>query len=298
MEIGLVGLGRMGFNLALNMRDKGHRVVAYNRTAEKTRKAEQDGITGAYSLRELVDKLTPPRVVWLMVPAGPPVDELINQLVPLLSKGDTLIDGGNSFYKDTLRRSPVVQAKGVNFVDVGTSGGIEGARNGACTMIGASDEIFARLEPLFRDISVPDGYLHTGPNGTGHFVKMVHNGIEYGMLQAIGEGFELLSKSPFTLNYREIARVWDHGSVIRGWLMELMERAFGKDARLEGIRGVMHSSGEGLWTAQTALELGVPAPVITESVFMRFRSEQEDSFAGKVVAALRNEFGAHQFEKK
>lgn len=298
MEIGLVGLGRMGFNLALNMRDKGHRVVAYNRTAEKTRKAEQEGITGAYSLRELVDKLTPPRVVWLMVPAGPPVDELINQLVPLLSKGDTLIDGGNSFYKDTLRRSPVVQAKGVNFVDVGTSGGIEGARNGACTMIGASDEIFARLEPLFRDISVPDGYLHTGPNGTGHFVKMVHNGIEYGMLQAIGEGFELLSKSPFTLNYREIARVWDHGSVIRGWLMELMERAFGKDARLEGIRGVMHSSGEGLWTAQTALELGVPAPVITESVFMRFRSEQEDSFAGKVVAALRNEFGAHQFEKK
>ncbi|MCL4514723.1 MAG: decarboxylating 6-phosphogluconate dehydrogenase [Firmicutes bacterium] len=298
MEIGLVGLGRMGFNLARNMRDKGHRVVAYNRTAEKTRQAEQEGITGAYSLGELVDKLTPPRVVWLMVPAGPPVDEMIAQLVPLLSKGDTLIDGGNSFYKDTLRRAPAVQATGVNFVDVGTSGGIEGARNGACTMIGASDEIFARLELLFRDISVPDGYLHTGPNGTGHFVKMVHNGIEYGMLQAIGEGFELLSKSPFTLNYREIAGVWDHGSVIRGWLMELMERAFGKDARLEGIRGVMHSSGEGLWTAQTALELGVPAPVITESVFMRFRSEQEDSFAGKVVAALRNEFGAHQVEKK
>ncbi len=298
MEIGLIGLGRMGFNLALNMRDKGHRVVAYNRSPDKTRKAEQEGLTGAYSLQELVNKLTPPRVVWLMVPAGSPVDEMIDQLTPLLAAGDILIDGGNSFYQDTLRRAPAIQAKGINFVDVGTSGGIEGARNGACTMIGASDEIFARLEPLFRDISVPNGYLHTGPNGTGHFVKMVHNGIEYGMLQAIGEGFEILDKSQFKLNYREIARVWNHGSVIRGWLMELMERAFSKDAHLEGIRGVMHSSGEGLWTAQTALELGVPAPIITNSVFMRYRSEQEESFAGKVVAALRNEFGGHQVEKK
>jgi len=297
MQIGLVGLGKMGFNLALNMLEKGHRVVAFNRSPEKTKEAEARGAVGAYSPAELVDKLAPPRVVWLMVPAGAPVDENLDQLLPLLSAGDTVIDGGNSHFRDSLRRAEVLQKKEINFVDVGTSGGTEGARYGACLMVGAADEVFARLEPLFKDISVPDGCLHTGPPGSGHFVKMIHNGIEYGMLQAIGEGFEIMVRGPFELNLREVARVWNHGSVIRGWLMELTEKAFAADARLEKIKGVVHSSGEGLWTAETALALGVPAPIITTSVFMRYRSEQEDSFAGKVVAALRNQFGGHRVEQ-
>lgn len=297
MEIGLAGLGRMGYNLALNLRDKGHRVVAWNRTASKVEQIEKEGVTGAYSLPELVAKLTPPRIIWLMLPAGPVVDEIMDQLVPLLSPGDILIDGGNSFYRDTLRRAEKLAPTGIRFVDVGTSGGIEGARHGACTMCGADDDVFPTIEPLLRDISVPGGYLHCGPVGSGHFVKMVHNGIEYGMLQAMGEGFEILAHGPFQLNLKEVARVWNHGSVIRGWLMELMERAFAKDPRLDKIRGVMHSSGEGLWTVQTALDLGIPVPVIGLSLFMRYRSEQEDTFAGKVVAALRNEFGGHKVEE-
>ncbi|MEW6273773.1 MAG: phosphogluconate dehydrogenase (NAD(+)-dependent, decarboxylating) [Bacillota bacterium] len=297
MEIGLIGLGKMGFNLALNMVEKGHRVVAYNRSPEKTKKAETRGIGGAYSLPELVAGLVPPRVIWLMLPAGSPVEEMLSGLVPLLAPGDTIIDGGNSDYRDTLRRARDLQAKGINFVDAGTSGGTEGARRGACLMVGAAEEVFSRLKPLFRDLSVPGGYLHTGPPGSGHFVKMVHNGIEYGMLQAIGEGFEILARGPFPLNLPEIARVWEHGSVIRGWLMELTARALAKDARLEKIKGVVHSSGEGRWAVETALALGVPAPVTAAALFMRYRSEQEESFAGKVVAALRYEFGGHEAEK-
>lgn len=296
MEVGLIGLGRMGYNLALNMRDKGHRVVAWNRTLSKVQEIEQEGVTGAYSLEELVSKLAHPRTIWLMVPAGPVVDEMIEKLVPLLSPGDLIVDGGNSNYKDTLRRAERLQPTGIRFADVGTSGGVEGARNGACTMCGADDDVFPQIEPLLRDISVPNGYLHCGAVGSGHFVKMVHNGVEYGMLQAIGEGFEILAQGPFQLNLKEVARVWNNGSVIRGWLMELMERAFAKDPRLDKIRGIMHSSGEGLWTVQTALDLGIPVPVIGLSLFMRYRSEQEDTFAGKVVAALRNEFGGHKVE--
>ncbi|MEW6426087.1 MAG: phosphogluconate dehydrogenase (NAD(+)-dependent, decarboxylating), partial [Bacillota bacterium] len=285
------------FNLALNMVEKGHRVVAYNRSPEKTKKAETRGIGGAYSLPELVAGLVPPRVIWLMLPAGSPVEEMLSGLVPLLAPGDTIIDGGNSDYRDTLRRARDLQAKGINFVDAGTSGGTEGARRGACLMVGAAEEVFSRLEPLFRDLSVPGGYLHTGPPGSGHFVKMVHNGIEYGMLQAIGEGFEILARGPFPLNLPEIARVWEHGSVIRGWLMELTARALAKDVRLEKIKGVVHSSGEGRWAMETALALGVPVPVTAAALFMRYRSEQEESFAGKVVAALRYEFGGHEVEK-
>ncbi|MDW8800551.1 decarboxylating 6-phosphogluconate dehydrogenase [Clostridium sp. A1-XYC3] len=298
MEIGLIGLGRMGFNLALNMRDKGHKVVAFNRTAEKVKEAEKEGITGAYSIEELVNKLTGRKIIWLMVPAGNTVDDMVEKLVRLLNKRDIIIDGGNSNYKDTLRRYRELKEKEIDFVDVGTSGGIEGARNGACTMVGAEEDVFKHIEPLIKDISVEKGYLHTGKNGSGHFVKMVHNGIEYGMMQAMGEGFEILEKSQFDLNYKEVARVWNNGSVIRGWLMELAESAFRKDANLDGIKGIMYSSGEGLWTVQEALELKVPAPIITESLFMRYRSEQEDTFTGKVVAALRNEFGGHAVAKK
>lgn len=298
MKIGLIGLGKMGYNLALNMRDHGHEIVAFNRSQEKIKQIETEGIQGAYSLKELVESLSTPRVIWLMIPAGQPVDDMIQQLIPLLSPQDIIIDGGNSFYKDTLRRYEMLQQKKINFVDVGTSGGVEGARYGACTMIGAEEEVFTYLEPLFRDISVEQGYLHTGANGSGHFVKMVHNGIEYGMMQAIGEGFEILGKSQFDLDFEKVARVWNHGSVIRGWLMELVQNAFSKDKNLEEIKGVIRSSGEGLWTVQEALDLGVPAPVIAQSLLVRYRSEQEDSFSGKVVAALRNEFGGHAVEKK
>lgn len=298
MEIGLIGLGKMGYNLALNLVDNNHRVVAFNRTSEKTKEAEKHGIIGAYSLEELVSKLATPRVIWLMVPAGKVVDEFINNLLPLLSKGDMIIDGGNSNYNDTLRRHNELQDTGIEFVDIGTSGGTSGARNGACMMVGASDESFSRIEGLVKDICVPNGYLHTGPNGSGHYVKMIHNGIEYGMLQAMAEGFEILEKSQFDFDFEKVARVWNNGSVIRGWLMELMENAFSKDPKLDQIKGVIHSSGEGLWTVQEALELGVPANVITSSLYTRYRSQQDDTFSGKVIAALRNEFGGHKVEKK
>jgi len=298
MKIGLIGLGRMGFNLALNMKDHGYDVVVHNRTQSKITDAEKEGLTGAYSLEELVEKLDERKVIWLMLPAGDVVDDMIERLLPLLKGHDIIIDGGNSNYHDTLGRYEALTAKGIDFADCGTSGGISGARNGACTMIGASDEVFAHIEPVFRDICVKDGYLHCGRPGSGHFVKMVHNGVEYGMMQAIGEGFDILDKSEFDLDYEDVARVWSNGSVIRGWLMELAQSAFSKDAKLSAIKDIIHSSGEGLWTAQEALDLGVPIPVIAGSLFVRFSSEQEEIFSNKVVAALRNEFGGHAVEKK
>jgi 6-phosphogluconate dehydrogenase len=297
MEIGLIGLGKMGFNLGLNMRDNGHKVVAFNRSLEKVKEAEKEGLTGAYSIVELVEKLQGRRVIWLMVPAGNTVDDMINTLVPLLNKHDIIIDGGNSFYKDTLRRYDELKAKEIDFIDIGTSGGTSGARHGACTMIGADEEVFKVIEGLVKDICVKDGYLHTGRTGSGHYTKMVHNGVEYGMMQAMGEGFEILQKSQFDLDMEKVAKVWNNGSVIRGWLMELAESAFKKDGKLDEIKGVMYSSGEGLWTVMEALELKVPAPVIAESLMMRYRSEQDDTFTGKVVAALRNEFGGHATKK-
>lgn len=297
MDIGLIGLGKMGYNIALNMKDHGHNVVAYDCDAQKVREGEKDGFTGAYSVEKLVKKFQGRKVIWLMVPAGKPVDDTIDALLPVLNENDIIIDGGNSHYRDTLGRYEKIKSKGIDFVDVGTSGGIEGARHGACTMVGAQDEVFKYIEPLIKDISVENGYLHTGTNGTGHFVKMVHNGIEYGMLEAIGEGFEVLERSQFQLNFKKIARVWNHGSVIRGWLMELMENVFKKDPKLDDIKGVIHSNGEGLWTVQEALKLNIAIPVIAESLFTRFRSEKDDTFTGKVIAALRNEFGGHKVEK-
>lgn len=297
MELGLIGLGKMGYNLALNMKEKGHGVIAYNRSPDKVRKIEGEGIVGAYSLEDLVSKLQSRRAIWLMVPAGKPVDEMIERLIPLLSAEDIIIDGGNSHYKDSVARYQRLKEVGIRYADAGTSGGIEGARHGACIMLGAEDEVYSYLKELLQDICVEKGYLHTGTNGSGHFVKMIHNGVEYGMMQAIGEGFEVLQASQFDLNYKEIARVWNHGSVIRSWLMELLENALGKDPQLSSLKGVMHSSGEGLWTVQESLELGVPVPIISGSLFMRYRSQKEDTFTGKVVAALRNEFGGHAVER-
>ncbi|BAK80872.1 phosphogluconate dehydrogenase (NAD(+)-dependent, decarboxylating) [Candidatus Arthromitus sp. SFB-rat-Yit] len=293
MQIGLIGLGRMGFNLALNMRDKGHEVVCFNRSKEKVEEAIKEGLHGVSSIEELVNKLEGRKVIWIMLPAGKIIDQIIDVLVPLLNKNDIIIDGGNSNYKDTLERYETLKLKGIDFVDVGTSGGIDGARNGACTMIGAEDEVFSYIEEVVRDISVENGYLHCGGNGSGHFVKMVHNGVEYGMMAAIGEGFEILNKSRFDLNLEKVAKVWNHGSVVRGWLMELAHNAFSKDPQLDKIKGVMYSSGEGLWTVQEALDLKIPATIITQSLLMRYRSEQDDSLTGKLVAALRNEFGGH-----
>jgi len=287
----------MGYNLALNLRDHQHEVVAFDIVQENVERIAADGVQPAYSLPGLVQALTGRRVIWMMVPAGEAVDAVIAQLVPHLQQGDILIDGGNSNYKDSVKRAEALQAQGISFLDCGTSGGLTGARHGACTMIGGDVAAFAHCEQVFKDVSVENGYLYVGKSGSGHFVKMIHNGIEYGMMQAIAEGFEVLHKSDYDINYREVARVWNHGSVVRSWLMELVESAFSKDPELTAIRGVMHSSGEGKWTVETALDMQVPTPVIALSLLMRYRSYETDTFSGKVVAALRNEFGGHQVEK-
>ena len=293
MEVGMIGLGKMGLNLALNLTDNGHRVVGYDPGSVSTSQFETKA-----SLQEVVEALTPPRVVWVMVPAGDVTEHVLRDLYDLLSPSDIVIDGGNSHYKASMRHAETFHEKLIHFFDVGTSGGTEGARDGACTMIGGDLEAFGKIEPLFRDVSTDNGYLYAGPSGSGHFLKMVHNGIEYGMMQAIAEGFDILEKSPFDYDHEQVARVWNHGSVVRSWLMELTESAFAKDAKLDGIKGVMHASGEGKWTVETALDYGVPAPVIALSLMMRQRSLEDDTFSGKVVAALRNEFGGHAVEKK
>ncbi|MFG6119256.1 MULTISPECIES: phosphogluconate dehydrogenase (NAD(+)-dependent, decarboxylating) [Thalassobacillus] len=298
MKVGLIGLGKMGFNIGAQMLEKNHEVVATDVNEEAVRDFEKEGGKGTDSYEELVNSLEQPRVIWMMVPAGEITDQVIEELSPLLDDGDILIDGGNSNYKKTLANHEKLSAKGIQFFDVGTSGGISGARHGACFMVGGDKETFETIEPLFRDLAVEDGYLYTGKGGSGHFLKMVHNGIEYGMMAAIGEGFELLEKSPFDYDYEDVSKVWNHGSVIRGWLMELMQDAFRKDANLDDIRGVMNSSGEGKWTVETALDFETPAPVIALSLMMRYRSQENDTFTGKVVSALRHEFGGHATEKK
>lgn len=297
MKLGMVGLGKMGFNLVLNLLENGHEVVAYDINKEAMKNIEKKGAETAPDYKAMVEMLPQPRVIWLMIPAGELIDQVIEGFTSYLDAGDIIIDGGNSNYKDTVRRADKLSAAGIHFMDVGTSGGTEGARNGACTMIGGDSAVFAHIEPLFKDLSIENGYLYTGKAGSGHFLKMVHNGIEYGMMQAIAEGFEILEKSPFEYDYKEVSRVWNHGSVIRSWLMELMENAFDKEPKLESIKGVMHSSGEGKWTVETALDLQAAAPVIALSLMMRYRSLEEDTFTGKVVAALRNEFGGHAVER-
>jgi len=276
----------------------GHEVVAFDRTREVVDKYVKQGATPAYAVTDVAAQLKGPRIVWIMVPAGKPVDDTIAQLLPGLSKGDVIIDGGNSNFHDTMRRAAELQGKGIHFVDSGTSGGIWGLANGYCLMIGASPEAFKLCEPIFKTLAPPDGYAHMGPPGSGHYVKMIHNGIEYGALQAYAEGYEILHASKdFKLDLHKIAAVWNRGSVVRSWLNELAEMAFEKDADLANLRGYVEDSGEGRWTVQEAIDLDVPAPVITLSLLARLRSRQQDSFSAKVIAALRNEFGGHAVKK-
>ena len=297
MQVGIIGLGKMGFNLALNLKRNNYQVVAQDVNTDFVSKIGELGIETAFTVEELCQKLTDRKVIWLMVPAGEIVDAVIVSLLPYLSKNDIIIDGGNSNYNDSKRRYVQLKEHGIDFLDCGTSGGTSGALNGACTMIGGDAEVFEHVARVFKDISVENGFLYTGAAGSGHFTKMVHNGIEYGMMQSIAEGFEVFEHSEFDIDFQKTAKLFNHGSVVRSWLMELTENAFSKDARLDGIKGIMHSSGEGKWTLETALDLGVPTPVIALSIMMRYRSQMSDTFSGKVVAALRNEFGGHAVEK-
>jgi len=295
MQIAMIGLGRMGMNMAKRLLQGGHEVVAFNRTPAKTDQLVKEGAIGAYSLSEVVDKLSHPRVTWIMLPAGSTVDEHINKLKEILSPGDIVIDGGNTYYKDDIRRGDLLAEKNIKFMDAGVSGGIWGLKKGYCLMIGGEKETYQYLEPIFKTLAPEKGYLFCGGVGAGHFVKMVHNGIEYGMMQAYGEGFDILEASPYgeSLDYAAVSHLWNQGSVVRSWLLELMESAFANDPNLSDIRGYVEDSGEGRWTIQQAIETGVSAPVIALSLMRRFRSQVQDSFSDKVVAALRREFGGH-----
>jgi 6-phosphogluconate dehydrogenase len=294
MRIGFIGLGRMGSNMVRRLLRDGHEIVVYNRTAEKTREIAGEGAIPSFSLEELVSKLAKPRTVWVMVPAGDVTEAQIDELTELLEPGDTIIDGGNTNFHDDVRRHTRLAAKGLRYVDAGTSGGIWGLANGYCLMVGGEAEAVAPLEPIFRSLAPADGYLHVGGPGAGHYVKMVHNGIEYGLMQAYAEGFEIMHASDYTLDLGAISGLWNHGSVVRSWLLELAERAFVENGQELGhVKGWVADSGEGRWTVQEAIDHDVPAQVITLALLTRLRSRQDDSYGAKVLAALRNEFGGH-----
>jgi 6-phosphogluconate dehydrogenase len=293
MQIGFVGLGRMGGNMVHRLARGGHDVVAFNRSPGPVEEAVRHGATGASSLEDFARKLKPPRHAWLMLPAGGVTDEYLNKLMELFEPGDLFVDGGNSKWKDTMARAERIKARGFEFVDCGTSGGIWGLQVGYSIMAGGSAEAFKRVEPVIKTLAPEDGYGLMGPSGSGHFVKMVHNGIEYGMMQAYAEGFEILERSNFGLDLRQIGDIWMHGSVVRSWLLELAVDAFSKDPKLEKLDGWVADSGEGRWTVEAALDEDVPAPVIAFALFSRFYSRDPNSFAWRVLAALRNEFGGH-----
>ncbi len=275
-----------------------HRVVVHDRDPAAIEVVKAKGAVPAYSLEELVEGLPAPRAVWLMVPAGEPVTETIKALAPLLAPDDVIVEGGNSYYKDSLARAQYLHDKGIHFLDAGTSGGIWGLKVGYCLMVGGEEKVFRRLEPVFKTLAPPDGYAYVGPSGCGHFVKMIHNGIEYGMLEAYAEGFELLHASPYDLDLPQLAKLWNQGSVIRSWLLELAERALASDPDLSAIQGFVEDSGEGRWTVLEAVERDVPAPALALSLFARFRSRQDESFGAKLIAALRQEFGGHRVKRE
>ncbi|MBV9402299.1 MAG: decarboxylating 6-phosphogluconate dehydrogenase [Candidatus Eremiobacteraeota bacterium] len=293
MKLGMVGLGKMGANMTTRLIRGGHEVVAYDRSPDAVKSVAAGGATGADSLSDLIAKLSAPRIVWLMVPSGAPTDETIDALLELLSPGDILIDGGNTKWTDGLAAAQRARAKDVALIDAGTSGGVWGLENGYCLMVGGDDQPVKTCEPIFLTLAPPDGYAHVGPPGAGHFSKMVHNGIEYGLLAAYGEGFEILERSPFKFDLGQLAELWTHASVVRSWLLELAVLAFREDPGLKNIRGYVDDTGEGRWTVQAAIDESVPAPVITLALLSRFASRQDESFSAKVVAALRNQFGGH-----
>ena len=300
MHIGMIGLGKMGMNMAKRLLSGGHVVTAYNRSPERINEIEKEGARGAYTIEDMITSLPAPRIVWLMVPAGKPVDEVIGKLQPLLERGDIIIDGGNSFYKDDIRHEVELKPYGIHYMDAGVSGGIWGLKIGYCLMVGGDENIYEYVEPVFKTLAPENGYLYCGKTGSGHFVKMVHNGIEYGMMAAYAEGFEVLKTSPYggNMDLSGIANLWNHGSVIRSWLLELAESAFTKDKDLSSITGYVEDSGEGRWMVQEAVDMAVPIPVISSALFQRFRSREAESFADKVLSALRHEFGGHGVVKK
>lgn len=300
MEIGMIGLGRMGSNMARRLLEGGHRVAVYDALKTAVSRLVEDGAEGVDSLTTLVSKLSPPRVVWVMVPSGEITENTIDDLSKVMAKGDTIIDGGNSNYRDSMRRGAALEHKGIHLLDAGTSGGIWGLKEGYCLMIGGDADAYRRLKPIFQTLApgADHGYGRVGPSGSGHFVKMVHNGIEYGLMQAYAEGFELMqAKEEFELDLAQISEMWRYGSVVRSWLLDLAAASLQEDPELQEVQSYVEDSGEGRWTVEESIELAVPLPVITQAVQARFRSRQENPFAGRMLAALRNQFGGHAVRK-
>ena len=298
MQLGFVGLGRMGLNMVTRLVRGWHEIVTYDRSAEAIGRAESAGARGVASLEALPAALSAPRAVWVMVPAGPPTDSTIATLGHLLSACDAIVDGGNTNFHDDVRRADALGATEVHYVDAGVSGGIWGLQEGYCLMVGGEADVCKRLEPIFLTLAPKDGYLHVGDHGAGHYVKMIHNGIEYGLMQAYAEGFDLMHASPYTIDLAAVASLWNHGSVVRSWLLELAARALAEDADLSSLEPYVDDSGEGRWTVQDAIERAVPLPVITAALFTRFRSREDNPFAERMLAALRNQFGGHAVKKR
>ena len=301
MELAMIGLGRMGANMSERLLKGGHKVVVYDRNPEMINKMVQKGAVGANSLKELSDKLAPPRTFWIMIPAGKPVDDTIQELLSHIKAEDIIIDGGNSFYKDTLRRAVLLKEKGIHFVDVGVSGGVWGLTEGYGMMVGGEKEIVEHLSPIFETLApAPDkGWGHVGPSGAGHFVKMVHNGIEYGLMEAYAEGFSLMKrKTEFNLDLHQIAEIWRFGTVIRSWLLDLISSGLSEDTELREIRPYVADSGEGRWTVFEAIDLDVSAPVITLSLLQRLRSRDEEDYTDRLLAVMRQQFGGHEVKRE
>ena len=297
MQIGFVGLGRMGLNMVTRLLQGGHAVVAYDRSADAVARAEAAGAKGVTTLEALIEALAAPRAVWVMVPSGDPTESTVSALGRLLSAGDTIVDGGNTNFHDDVRRAQVLATRQVQYVDAGTSGGIWGLQEGYCLMVGGKADACTRLEPIFLTLAPKDGYLHVGGHGAGHYVKMIHNGIEYGLMQAYAEGFELMHESDYKIDIAAVASLWSHGSVVRSWLLELAARALAEDADLSALTGYVEDSGEGRWTLHEAIDRGVPLPVMTAALFTRFRSREDNPFSERMLAALRNQFGGHAVKK-
>ena len=297
MELGFIGLGKMGMNMVARLQQGKHRVVVHDRTADLIKQAEGAGCVGATSLEDLVSKLKTPRAVWIMVPSGSPTEETVAKVASLLSSGDIIIDGGNTNFHDDVRRAGELKKNGLHYIDAGTSGGIWGLTLGYCLMVGGEKAIVEKLAPIFTTLAPEDGWAYMGSHGAGHYVKMVHNGIEYSMMQGYAEGFELMSKSEYNLNLGKIADLWMHGSVVRSWLLELSAGFLKENPKLDGLKGYVQDSGEGRWTVLDAIDKSVPLPTLTAALFTRFRSRQTDSFAEKMLAAMRNAFGGHTVKK-